>query len=1054
METTSSFGYWIRRQRKALDLTQQMLADRVGCSLAAIKKIESDERRPSRQIAELLADILGVPASQREIFMEVARGVRPVDQLLLAREPTVPSPPSGTVTFLYTDIEGSTQLARQYRDAWDVLRKRHHAILRAAIETHHGYIFQIIGDAFCAAFHTAEDALRAAVRSQIDLHNENWGDKPIKVRIGIHTGKAEVQEDGQYHGYISLSHVQRLMSAGHGGQMLISFTTQQLVQGELPEGVELHDLGAHRLKDLDRAEHIFQVIAPGLAADFPPLMALATIRNNLPAQLTSFIGREKEIAEVIRLFEKARLVTLTGAGGTGKTRLSIQVANELLDQYTDGVWLVELAPILDPLLIPRTTAIAIGLRDEPQRLVIDMLCDYLREKKMLIILDNCEHLIDACAQMAEMLLHACPQIRILASSREALGIAGETSYLVPSLSLPDIEHLPPVTSLNQYEAVQLFIDRATSAVPSFIVNDENAFSIAQICQRLDGIPLAIELAASKIRVLSASQIAQRLDARFHLLTGGSRTALPRHQTLQAAIEWSYNLLSPAEQILFRRISVFVGGCTLEATESVCSDRETITKGALKSEDILQLLTQLVNKSLVTPEERNGEFRYHMLETIRQYAHEELLKSGDANKVQTHHLDLFVRFSEDVEPKLLGKDQLIWLDRLEYELDNIRVALEWSVKNGHTVGGLRLAGALWRFWDVRNHWSEGRERLAALLSHPETEAHTRERAKALYAAGTLAQIQNDHASAGPIFSEGLAISRELRDKRAIGYFLLALARTWRRYRGDQDARYLLDESLEIFKGLGDRWGIARSLECRGDAALAQEDFATASSCRAESIKIYRELADKISLSFALNGLANVMMSQGNYDQPVILYEESLAIFREIGHKWGIAETLRALGEAARCQGNYNQAKVLYEKSLELSQEIDDKALIAASLHNLAYVSQHHGDYSQAVALFTKSLIIFPELDDKVGVALCLAGLAGQVQAIGYPKRAANLFGAAKPLFDATSNRFAHADQIEYQRNLTATRAQLDEATFETAFAEGQKMSLDEALDLALKTVEEM
>src|SRR6266508_3369429 len=571
MEITNSFGFWIRRQRKALDLTQQMLADQVICSLATIKKIESDERRPSRQIAERLADVLGVRDTQREVFLECARGLQPVDQLLLTGEPTFHPHPSGTVTFLYTDIEGSTKLARQYQNVWDVLRKRHHAILRTNVEMHHGYIFQVIGDAFCEAFHTAEDALRAAIKSQIDLHNENWGDRPIKVRMGIHTGKAEVQEDGQYHGYISLSHVQRMMSAGHGGQVLISFTTQQLIQGGLPEGFELRDLGEHRLKDFDRDEHIFQVVALNLPADFPPLMALATIQNNLPAQLTSFVGRKREITEVKQLLSNTRLLTLTGPGGTGKTRLSIQVANELLDQYPDGVWMVELAPILDPLLVSRTTAIAIGLRDEPQRPVMDMLCDYLREKHMLILLDNCEHLVDACAQMADTLLHACPHIQILASSREVFGIAGETVYLVPSLALPDIQHLPPVESLSQYEAIKLFIDRATSAVPKFKLTNENASSIAQICCQLDGIPLAIELAAGKIRALSAGQIAQRIDDRFRLLSGGSRTALPRHQTLQAAIEWSYNLLSSAEQVLFSRLSVFVGGWTLEAAESVCAD---------------------------------------------------------------------------------------------------------------------------------------------------------------------------------------------------------------------------------------------------------------------------------------------------------------------------------------------------------------------------------------------------------------------------------------------------------------------------------------------------
>jgi predicted ATPase/class 3 adenylate cyclase len=1057
MEITSSFGYWIRRQRKALDLTQQVLAERVGCSLAAIKKIESDERRPSRQIAERLADVLGVAAGQREMFLEVARGLRSVDQLSLAREPVNPLLPSGTVTFLYTDIEGSTKLAHQTGDAWEVLRKRHHGILRQAIEAHNGHVFQVIGDAFCAAFHTAGDAVRAAVKSQVDLQAENWGEAPIRVRMGIHIGKAEVQQDGLYLGYVTLSHVQRLMSAGHGGQVLLSSTTQELVQDEMPDNVELRDMGKHRLKDFDRPEHLFQLDIAGLPSDFPPLNTLDSTRHNLPVQLTSFIGREKVIADVIHLLKKARMVTLTGPGGTGKTRLSIQVANELLDQCPDGIWFVELAPLSDPLLIPRTTAIAIGLRDEPQRPVIDMLCDFLREKKMIIILDNCEHLIEACAQFADTLLHACPQIRILASSREALGIAGETTYLVPSLALPHIQNLPPVESLSQYEAIKLFIDRATSAIPRFTLTDENASSIAQICQRLDGIPLAIELAAGKIRALSPGQIAQRLDDRFRLLTSGSRTAFPRHQTLQAAIEWSYNLLAPSEQILFRKLSVFIGGWTLEAAESVCSDKDTNTKNTPRLEGILGLLIQLINKSLITTEERNGEVRYHMLETIHQYAHEELLKSDDMTKVQTNHLDFLVKLSEEAEPKLLGKDQLIWLDRLENELANIRAALEWSVKSGHVVGGLRLAGALWRFWDVRNHWSEGRERLAALISHPETVAQTKEYTKALYAAGILAQIQDDHASAGPCFSEGLAICRNLQDNAAIGYFLLGLAHTWKRYRGNQDNQdnpRLLDESFETFTELGDRWGIALSLEGQATSALAQDDLATANSRRAESIKIYRELGDRISLSFALNGLADVMMLQGNYDQAVTLYKESLALFQEMEHRRGICYSLNALGEVARCQGDYNLAKIRYEETLVIGQEIGDKGRITAAHHNLAYVSQHKGNYTQAIILFNKSLVSAQEFDDKLVIALCLVGLAGQVQALGYPKRAANLFGAAQPLFDATSKHFARADQIEYQRNLIATHAQLDEATFASAFAEGQKMSLDEALDLALKTVEEM
>src|SRR3990172_6834379 len=421
-----------------------------------------------------------------------------------------------------------------------------------------------------------------------------------------------------------------------------------------------------RLLELAKAAHI-----EGFSTtDNLPIPAAP---NNLPNQLTSFIGREKEIEDVKKLLHDAHMLTLTGPGGTGKTRLSIQAAGEVLDQYPNGVWFVELAPILDPLLVPRTTAIAIGLRDEPQRPVIDMLCDYLREKKMLIILDNCEHLVDACAQMTDRLLHVSSHTRIFASSREALGIAGEVTYQVPSLGLPDLGHLPSVESLSQYEAVKLFIDRATAAVSTFAVTNDNATALAQICHRLDGIPLAIELAAAKIRVLSLEQIAKRLDDRFRLLTGGSRTALERHQTLRAAIHWSYNLLSGQEKTLFRRLAVFVGGWTLEAAESVCDD--ATSSGVVRSEDVLDLLEQLINKSLVITEEMGHESRYRMLETMRQYAHEKLVDAGERETLRDRHLEYFLQFAESAAPHLIRPEQLEWLGQLDADYENLRLALQ-------------------------------------------------------------------------------------------------------------------------------------------------------------------------------------------------------------------------------------------------------------------------------------------------------------------------------------------------------------------------------------------
>ena len=497
METRSSFGYWLRRQRKALDLTQQALADRVGCSLAAVKKIEGDERRPSRQIAERLADILHVPADQRGIFLECVRGLRPIHQLFLTDEPELtaspPPLPTGTVTFLYTDIEGSTRLWEKHPQAMAIAHARHDQIMREAIESSHGYVYQVIGDAFCAAFHTAGDALQAAVKSQIELQKEDWKEAPIRVRMGIHTGEAEAHQN-EYHGYLTLSLVQRLMSAGHGGQLLLSHTTENLLHGHLPKDVGLLDIGEHTFKDIPQPVRVFQAVVPGLEKEFPALRARDASPNNLPLQLTSFIGREHELQEIQQMLATTRLLTLTGPGGTGKTRLSLQIGEKLLPSFADGVWIAELASLTDASFIPQTIAAIFGLRELPNMSLQSILTDYLRAKELLLILDNCEHLVKACAKLADQLLRACPQLKIVASSREALGVAGETIYHVPSLSLPDPAQVMR-ESLMDSESVRLFVERATAAQSKFNLTDQNATAVAQICTRLDGVPLALELAA-------------------------------------------------------------------------------------------------------------------------------------------------------------------------------------------------------------------------------------------------------------------------------------------------------------------------------------------------------------------------------------------------------------------------------------------------------------------------------------------------------------------------------------------------------------------------------
>lgn len=497
-------------------------------------------------------------------------------------------------TFLFTDIEGSTKLWEERPDAMRAALARHDAILRKAIEAHHGRVVKQVGDSFHAVFTGAGDALNAVIEAQQNLMAEDWGAAgPIKVRMALHTGEAE-ERDGDFFG-AALNRCSRMLNAGHGGQTLVSTTAHELLKDTVPPGVSLKDLGEHRLKDLIRQEHIYQVCHPEVPAEFPPLRSLASFAHNLPTQVTSFVGREKEIGEIKELLKSNRLLTLAGAGGVGKTRLSLQVGADLLDDFPDGVWQVELAALSNPGLVPQSVASALGFREEPKRTLTETLVDGLRSKKLLLILDNCEHLVEPCAQLADALLKACPGVRIMTTSREALRVAGEVQWRVPSLTAPDPTKLPRVEALTQFESVRLFVDRANAVTPGFAITNQNGPAVAQICWRLDGIPLAIELAAARVKMLSPGQIAERLNDRFNLLTGGSRAALPRQQTLQAAIEWSYDLLSEDEKKLFDRLSVFAGGFDLEAAEEVCSGE------GLDKKEVFDLLTHLVEKSLVVAE---------------------------------------------------------------------------------------------------------------------------------------------------------------------------------------------------------------------------------------------------------------------------------------------------------------------------------------------------------------------------------------------------------------------------------------------------------------------
>ena len=579
--------------------------------------------------------------------------------------------PTGTVTFLFTDIEGSTHLLQQLGDDYAGVLAQHQRLLRDAFGENGGHEVDTQGDSFFIAFGGARDAAAAAIAAQRAIATHPWPEGvSLRVRMGLHTGEAAIREDGGYVG-IDVHRSARICSAGHGSQILLSQATRSLIENELPEGASLQSLGEHRLKDLQHPEQIFQLSHRDLPSDFPPLKSLDDLPNNLPIQLTSFIGRESEIAEVEGLLAETRFLTLTGSGGCGKTRLGLQVAAGLVEQFPDGVWVVELASLSDPDLVPQETASVLGVREGQSGSLMDTLLNYLKSRGMLLMLDNCEHLIDACRTLADTLLRSCPNLKILAASREALGIAGERAWRVPSLSLPDPQNLETLkaSTLTQYEAVRLFIDRAVAVQSSFAVTERNASALAQLCHRLDGIPLALELAAARAKVLSVEEISARLDDRFRLLTGGSRTALPRQQTLRSAIDWSYNQLSEKERVLFNRTSVYMGGWTLAAAEAICAG------GEIEEYNILDLLTSLVDKSLVVTKEEEGRTRYYLLETVRQYARDKLLESGEGVDLRNHHLEWYLDLAERSEPGLRGPDQVEWQKRLEIEHDNLRTALE-------------------------------------------------------------------------------------------------------------------------------------------------------------------------------------------------------------------------------------------------------------------------------------------------------------------------------------------------------------------------------------------
>jgi predicted ATPase/class 3 adenylate cyclase len=648
----------------------------------------------------------------------------------------VASPPTGTVTFLFTDIEGSTKLWEDNAPAMQAALTRHDELLRWAMEEHGGYVFKTVGDAFYCAFSTASDALKAALEIQRRLLSSEWEETgPLRVRMALHTGAAE-ERDGDYFGP-PVNRVARLLSAAHGGQVLLSLPTQQLVRDQLPARTSLRDLGEYRLKDLFRPERVFQLLAPELPADFPLLRTLDAYRNNLPLQPTPLVGREKEVSEVCDLLrgEATRLLTLTGPGGTGKTRLALQAAADLLEDFSDGAFLAQLATLTEAELFFSAVAETLGVKETGDQPLKEILKDYLHERRLLLVLDNFEQVLGAAPTVTE-LLTAAPGLKVLATSRTPLRLYGEKEYAVPPLSVPDVRHLPDLKTLSQYEAVRLFIERAKSAKVDFEVTDESAPAVAEICVRLDGLPLAIELAAARIKMLPPKAMLKRLGSRLKLLTGGARDLPERQRTLRATIEWSHALLDEGERVLFGRLAVFSGGRTLEAIEAICDAERDLPVEAFDG------VSSLLDKSLLRQEEGpNGEPRFVMLETVHEFAREKLQESKEAEEIKRVHAQYFLTLAEQAFPELRGPDQLEWLERLEAEHDNMRAALSWALEHKQVELALRLGSALWWFWWMRGHNSEGRRWLEQALAM-DGRGSPEVRAIALAGAGALASEQGD------------------------------------------------------------------------------------------------------------------------------------------------------------------------------------------------------------------------------------------------------------------------------------------------------------------------
>jgi predicted ATPase/class 3 adenylate cyclase len=908
-----------------------------------------------------------------------------------------------TLTFLFTDIEGSTALLARLGDRYAEVLAGHHRIIRAGLAAHGGREVDTQGDAFFAVFTSPSACVAAAVGMQRALRAYPWpSGAAVRVRMGIHCGEA-AQTDVGLVGF-EVHRAARIAGVAHGGQILLSAATAALLRDSMPGGASARDLGLHRLKDLGRPEQIFQLEADGLPAGFPPLASLDNprLRNNLPAQVSSFIGRDAQLGEVRRLITTSRLVTLTGTGGAGKTRLALQAAAALLDGSGDGVWFVDLAPLQDGDLVAATVASVLGIHDDPDRPLASTLAEAVGQRSLLVLLDNCEHVVDACAKLADVLLRACPNIVLLATSREPLGVDGEHVYRVPSMETPGDG--AGIDAIRSAEAVRLLADRAERQGARLIWDQQTAAVAGRICRRLDGIPLAIELAAARLQVMSVTELDARLDRRFSILTGGSRAGLPRQQTLLAMVDWSWELLTAAERHVLASLCVFAGGFDLAAAEAVTAGEVVL------ADEVLGHLCALVDKNLVQFDDTGADpARYRLLETVRQYATRQL-EAHDrsaADEARLAHRDHYLALAEAAAPHLVAGDQAEWLDRLGLELDNLRAAIGFSLRQADPAPGIRLVASLRIFWKTRGHASEGADALRTLLGMPAAQEATLQRAKALATAAYLLEQTGGYATADHYCAEALAIARAGQDDGLAADVLAVQAFVLVRRGQHRAALPLVEQGLSLARQLGAAHLTARLLSARSYALDFEGDHASAARDAAESLALFRQEGDRREMGTMLGNLGYAEMSMGDLTAARGHLTESLDIQRELVDTYGVVYETFNLGLAEYLGGARAAAEDLFAESFELARRLRMKA----------------------------------------GTSYALLGMALACSETD-PARSARLHGAADTALatlgetvDSLEARLRDADRARL-------RATLGSVAFDAEHAAGQAMTALEVLGLAL------